>query len=63
MSEHKFKIGQPVYLTTHAPLDVPIGPYQVTQRLPERDGELQYRIKNPAEGHERVAKESELRPA
>jgi hypothetical protein len=28
--------------------------------MPERDGELQYRIKSAAEGHDRVALESEL---
>jgi hypothetical protein len=61
MSEYKFKIGQSVHLTASARSGAPAGPYQITQRMPERDGELQYRIKSPSEGHERVAKESELK--
>ena len=32
----------------------------ILKQLPERDGELQYRIKSAAEEHERVALESEL---
>ncbi len=32
----------------------------VTMLLPEIDGELAYRIRNPNEPHERIAKESEL---
>jgi hypothetical protein len=30
------------------------------QRMPQRDGEFQYRVKSHLEGYERVAKESEL---
>jgi hypothetical protein len=37
------------------------GSYEVLRQLPlSTDGELQYRIKNAAEKHERVVKESEL---
>jgi hypothetical protein len=39
---------------------VPRGAYKITKLLPERDGELQYGIKNAAEDHERVVGESEL---
>jgi len=39
---------------------VPQGAYKVTKLLPERDGELQYRIKSAVEEHERIALESEL---
>jgi hypothetical protein len=60
MSEYKFKIGQSVYLRAERLLSAAAGSYQVTQRMPERDGELQYRVKHPAEGHERVANESDL---
>jgi hypothetical protein len=38
----------------------PAGSYIVTKRLPERDGEVEYRIKHTSEAHERVARESEL---
>ena len=37
-------------------------PTSLRKLLPERDGELQYRIKDAAEDHERVAGESELAP-
>jgi len=37
-----------------------LGLFEVTKLLPERDGEFEYRIKNVAEPHERVARESEL---
>jgi hypothetical protein len=36
------------------------GVYVITKQLPERDGELEYRIKRASELHERVARESEL---
>jgi len=36
------------------------GGYVVTKRLPERNGEFEYRIKNIFEPHERVARESDL---
>jgi hypothetical protein len=37
-----------------------LGVFEVITQLPERDGELEYRIKNSTEPHERVARESEL---
>jgi hypothetical protein len=55
---HKFEIGQTVYLERS--LAVPGGTYVITKRLPERDGEFEYRIKSDNEPHERVARESEL---
>ena len=33
----------------------------MTARLPERDGEFEYRIRSPDEPYERIARESELR--
>jgi hypothetical protein len=38
----------------------PGGPYVVTSKLPERDGEFEYRIRSALEEHERLARESEL---
>jgi hypothetical protein len=55
---HKFKIGQKIYLERS--LSVPGGAYVVTKRLPERDGEFEYRIKSVNEPHERVVRESQL---
>jgi hypothetical protein len=56
MTEHKFKIGQLVYLHPNSR----IAPYQITRPLPEADGEFQYAIKSAFEDHERVAHESDL---
>src|SRR5436190_1249561 len=39
---------------------VPGGSYEITKRLPENNGEFEYRIKSMNEPHERVARESEL---
>jgi hypothetical protein len=36
------------------------GVFKVTQLLPSEGDDRQYRIKSPAEPHERVAKESQL---
>jgi hypothetical protein len=66
MADHKFKIGQMVFYHPRrgiVPIDAPTrSPYQITARLPQIDGEFQYRIKSIHEEHERAASESELRP-
>jgi hypothetical protein len=61
-SGHKFSVDQ---MVEYAPkgaskFSLPRGAYKIVKQLPERDGELQYRIKSAAEDHERVAGESEL---
>jgi hypothetical protein len=58
MATHKFQIGQTVFLTPS--LAIPGGAYVVTKRLPERDGEFEYRVKNANEPHERVVREGQL---
>src|SRR5262245_16476899 len=61
LQEHKFQIGQNVYFTSR-----PIGhmarnsTYQVVKLLPSDGSDYQYRIKNPNEAFERVARESQL---
>jgi hypothetical protein len=59
---HKFHIGQLVEFRPKkgSPISAARGAYEILKQLPERDGELQYRIKNAAEQHERIALESEL---
>jgi len=58
MPTHKFHIGQTVFLIPT--LSAPGGAYVVTKRMPERDGEFQYRVKSVNEPHERVVRESEM---
>lgn len=40
MPEHKFKLGQRLFLLRA--LNAPDGPYVVVKRLPKRDGEFEY---------------------
>ena len=59
---HKFILGQKVEFHPHRGY-APPGIYEVTAKLPERDGEFEYHIKHTSELHERIAKESELHEA
>jgi hypothetical protein len=61
MAAHRFHLGQAVHFRTKPfYVSASLGVFEVTKLLPERDGEFEYRIKNIAEPHERVARESEL---
>ena len=54
---HKFYLGQTV---VHRARYAPSGVGVITAKLPERDGEYEYRVRNLAEAHERIARESDL---
>jgi hypothetical protein len=58
---HKFHVGQTVFYTS-SPISRPgaSGSYRVVRLLPSDGEDYQYRIKNPGEAFERVAKESQL---
>ncbi len=58
---HKFRVGQTVFYTS-SPITRPgaSGSYKVVRLLPSDGDDYQYRIKNPGEAFERVAKESQL---
>jgi hypothetical protein len=58
---HKYRVGQTV-LYTSSPITRPgaSGSYKVVRLLPSDGDDYQYRIKNPGEAFERVAKESQL---
>jgi hypothetical protein len=58
---HKFRVGQTVFYTS-SPISRPgaSGTYEVVRLLPSDGDDYQYRIKNPGEAFERVAKESQL---
>jgi hypothetical protein len=60
MPDRAFKIGQMVDYRGPSRYTSAAGHYQITRRLPSDEGQYQYRIKSPAETHERVVKESEL---
>jgi hypothetical protein len=58
---HKFHLGQAFEYNPPRGNYAPRGAYIVTAKLPERDGEFEYRIRSALEKHERMARESELR--
>jgi hypothetical protein len=59
---HRFAIGDNVQFHPAArrTIDPASGTYVVTKRLPGPGGKFHYRIKHPAEPHERIVWESEL---
>jgi hypothetical protein len=57
---HKFHVGQSVSYRATRGLYAASGAYVVTAKLPERDGQYEYRIRHLAEAHERMAREFEL---
>jgi hypothetical protein len=61
LHSHKFRVGQTVFYTS-SPISRPgaTGSYKVVRLLPSDGDDYQYRIKNPGEAFERVAKESQL---
>jgi hypothetical protein len=61
LQTHKFRVGQTVSYTS-SPISRPgaSGSYKVVRLLPSDGDDYQYRIKNPGEAFERVAKESQL---
>ena len=60
---HKFILGDRVEYTAPSRIYAPAGVYVVTAKLPERDGEFEYRIKHISELLERIVRESELHEA
>jgi len=63
MPPHGFAIGQSVELTPGR-LDgnVPRGTYTILRLLPNDALDREYRVRNARDGHERVVRESQLRP-
>lgn len=61
LTTHKYSVGQTVFYTS-SPISRPgaSGSYRVVRLLPSDGDDYQYRIKNPGEAFERVAKESQL---
>ena len=61
MSLHKFGSGQKVEFSPSAfDGNAPRGSYIVVRQMPSETRDLQYRIKNARDGHERVVRESQL---
>ena len=60
MQTHKFRVGQTVFIQASFRQNFPGGAYIVTKKLPETNGDAQYRVRNINEPYERVVHESEL---
>jgi len=61
VKEHKFQIGQTVYFTSRLIGHMQANStYEIVRLLPSDGADYQYRIKNPREAFERVARESQL---
>jgi hypothetical protein len=64
VASHRFAAGRMVRLSRAIPLrNAAAGNYEVLAQLPERDGDLQYRIKSDREPYQRIVKEGELETA
>jgi hypothetical protein len=64
MSEHKFRVGQAVEYSPEPGVDRGSrGRYTIVSLLPPDERSTpQYRLKNAADGHERIARETQLGP-
>lgn len=61
MTTHKFASGQNVEFSPSSfDGNAPRGTYTVIRQMPSETRDLQYRIKNSRDGHERVVRESQL---
>lgn len=60
MPTNKFQVGQTVFVDPSVSQNIPGGAYIVTRKLPERDGEFQYRVKSVNEPHERAVREKSV---
>ena len=58
---HRFAVGARVAFTP-SPFDASAqrGVYTVVRQMPSEHRDLQYRIKDPRDGHERMVRESQL---
>ena len=61
MATHKFKVGETVELYPgRLDPNAPRGLYRIERLLPVESGNVQYRVKYIADGHERVVTEDHL---
>ena len=61
MSEHKYRVGQPVEFFPGRGVDLTAkGRYRIVRLFLGEGNTPQYRIKNDVDGHERMVGESEL---
>lgn len=57
---YKFRISQTLFIPPSLSQNLPGGAYIITKKLPESNGEFEYRVKSANEPYERVVRESRL---
>ena len=63
MSKHKFRVGKVVEFFPDPGVDwASRGRYTIVRLLPLEGSTPQYRLRNSTDGHERMARETQLRP-
>ena len=63
MRPHGFSVGQSVGISPgRYDGDIPAGTYTVLRLLPNDGADREYRVRFQRDGHERVVRESQLRP-
>ena len=63
MQPHSFSVAQNVELLPgRYDGNVPRGTYTILRLLPNDGADREYRVRNQRDGHERVVRESQLRP-
>lgn len=61
MTAHKFSVGQRVHFSPSGfDGNAQQGTYVVVRQMPSETRDLQYRVKDARDGHERVVRESQL---
>jgi hypothetical protein len=61
MAAHKFAVGQSVYFSPDRHQEqAKRGVFKIVRLLPEAGNVLQYRVKSPVDGQERVVREDQL---
>lgn len=60
MAQHKFRVGQNVALIPSGFFGVKAGPYRILRVLANDGIDLEYHIKNLADGQERMVRQSEI---
>jgi uncharacterized protein YjbK len=61
MPDHKFQVGETVFLESSRNRNIPGGEYVITKKLPERNGGFEYRVKSSKEPHQRIVREDQLK--
>lgn len=63
MPRHSFLVGQSIeFVPGRFDGAAPGGIYTVVRQLPNDSGDREYRVKHFRDGHERVIRESQMRP-